>query len=247
YGPRSSRSGCRRDRSKRPACSRRRGSCPAAGQAAADVGDDGVVAGLRARLCRAMGGDGSLVIVALTARVPSARRGGGSGPAADQRTSVLASRPRARGLLQWRGAGREGPARQPRNNRLAMADTPNRSASDRNLLFGILALQMDFIGGDQLIAGMNAWVLDKGKPLGDILLGQGVLAEDERAVLDALVEKHLRKHGGDPQRSLASLASGGTPNSVHAELQGLADPDLDASLAHVAATPTPSAPDLAGP
>jgi hypothetical protein len=38
------------------------------------------------------------------------------------------------------------------------------AAANRNLLFGILALQMDFIGRDALIAGMNAWVL--GRPLG---------------------------------------------------------------------------------
>ena len=44
---------------------------------------------------------------------------------------------------------------------------PPSPAADRNLLFGILALQMDFVGRDALIAAMNAWVLDKAKPLGD--------------------------------------------------------------------------------
>ena len=43
--------------------------------------------------------------------------------------------------------------------------TPGRPGADRNLLFGILALQMDFIGRDALIAAMNAWVLDKAKSL----------------------------------------------------------------------------------
>jgi hypothetical protein len=33
--------------------------------------------------------------------------------------------------------------------------------ADRNLLFGILALQMDLIGRDALVAAMHAWVLDK--------------------------------------------------------------------------------------
>ena len=45
--------------------------------------------------------------------------------------------------------------------------------ADRNLLFGILALQMDFVTRDALIAAMNAWVLDKQKPLGAILVAQG--------------------------------------------------------------------------
>jgi len=47
--------------------------------------------------------------------------------------------------------------------------------SDRNLLFGILALQMDFISRDALIAAMNAWIHDKTKPLGDILVEQQAL------------------------------------------------------------------------
>jgi hypothetical protein len=33
--------------------------------------------------------------------------------------------------------------------------TPSRAAADRNLLFGILALQMDFISRDALIAAMR--------------------------------------------------------------------------------------------
>ena len=41
--------------------------------------------------------------------------------------------------------------------------------SDRNLLFGILALQLDFVSRDALIRAMNAWVLEKSRPLGRIL------------------------------------------------------------------------------
>src|SRR5262245_38589183 len=121
---------------------------------------------------------------------------------------------------------------------------PYHPASDRNLLFGLLALQMDFIGRDALIAAMHAWILDKAKSLGDILQGQGALALDDRAVLDALVDRHLRKHGGDPERSLAAVASAGSAGSVSAALRRLADPDLDASLARVGAAPDPDA--LAG-
>ena len=72
---------------------------------------------------------------------------------------------------------------------------PN-STSDRNLLFGILALQMDFISRDSLVAAMNAWVLDKQIPLGQILLNHGALAGDEHALLDAMVNKHVQKHEG---------------------------------------------------
>jgi hypothetical protein len=48
---------------------------------------------------------------------------------------------------------------------LAVSDSPEptRLAVDHNLLFGILALQMDFISRDALIQAMNVWVLEKTK------------------------------------------------------------------------------------
>ena len=52
------------------------------------------------------------------------------------------------------------------------------ASADCNLLFGILALQLDFITRDQLIAAMNAWVLDKSKALGDVLRDQDALSAD---------------------------------------------------------------------
>jgi WD40 repeat protein/tRNA A-37 threonylcarbamoyl transferase component Bud32 len=104
------------------------------------------------------------------------------------------------------------------------------AAADRNLLFGVLALQLDFIGRDALIAAMNAWVLDKAKPLDEILVAQGALAPDCHALLQGLVQKHLQRHGGDPQKSLAAL-----PSPALAELGGIPDPDVQASLVHVAA------------
>ncbi len=111
----------------------------------------------------------------------------------------------------------------------------SQAAADRNLLFGILALQMDFIRRDALIAAMHAWVLDKAKPLGQILLEQGALAAADRDLLAGLVQRHLEKHGHDAERSLAALAP---PDAVRAELRRIADRDLDASLAQLPATPS---------
>src|SRR5205085_5753605 len=85
-----------------------------------------------------------------------------------------------------------------------MSGPPLRSA-DRNLLFGILALQMDFISRDALIEAMNAWVLDKTRSLGQILLAQGRLAPERLQLLESLVHEHLKAHGDDPQRSLAAV------------------------------------------
>jgi serine/threonine-protein kinase len=77
---------------------------------------------------------------------------------------------------------------------------------------------------------MQAWLYDKGKPLGQILVEQGALGTDEHALLQALVQKHLQRHGNDPVQSLAAVSSLG---SVRQQLNGIADPDLHASLAHV--------------
>ena len=83
--------------------------------------------------------------------------------------------------------------------------TPSRPSADRNRLFGILALQMEFISRDALIAAMHAWVLDKSKSLGQILSDQQALGADED-----------KGHGCDEQNLL------GAENALeHGNLPGL--------------------------
>src|SRR5207245_1877651 len=77
-----------------------------------------------------------------------------------------------------------------------------RVDADRNLLFGILALQMDFITRDDLVAAMNAWVLDKRRSLGQVLQERGAIDGQTLDVLEALVRRHLELHGDDAGRSL---------------------------------------------
>jgi hypothetical protein len=47
--------------------------------------------------------------------------------------------------------------------------SPAQPSVDRNLLFGILAEQMDFVSRDALIAAMHARVMAKHRPLADLL------------------------------------------------------------------------------
>ena len=100
-------------------------------------------------------------------------------------------------------------------------------AGDLNLLFGIMAVQNDFVARDALIEAMGAWVLDKSKPLGQILVEHGHLTPERCALLDALVNEHVRLHDNDPEKSLAAVAS---VSSLRQELSQIADPDLQASL-----------------
>lgn len=102
--------------------------------------------------------------------------------------------------------------------------------TDKNLLFGVLALQMDFISRDDLIAGMQAMVMDKSKSLGEILVEQGVLKHEAHDLLGSLLHMHLKIHGNDPAKSLAQLQ---VLTPLQHCLQQIPDSDLQASLAQV--------------
>src|SRR5438105_8655118 len=77
--------------------------------------------------------------------------------------------------------------------------------SNRNLLFGILAVQLNFISRDDLVSGMNGWALDKSKSLGQIMVDQGRLSAEQLQTLESLIVQHLKVHGNDPERSLRAL------------------------------------------
>lgn len=102
-----------------------------------------------------------------------------------------------------------------------------RVDADRNLLFGVLALQNGFITREQLIASVSTWVLDKARPLDAILREQGALSAEDHAILEPLVRRHLASHGGDAARSLAAIGSAG---SAREALAGINDSDVQASL-----------------
>ena len=103
-------------------------------------------------------------------------------------------------------------------------------AADRNLLFGLLALQNGMIDQSKLVAAFQAWTLDKNRPLADHLVGRGELEPEQHAIVEALVGLHVRKHGESAERSLAAIPLGRT---VRDSLARLADPDIEASLAHL--------------
>jgi len=83
----------------------------------------------------------------------------------------------------------------------------NAPTADRNLLFGILALQMDFIDREQLAQVMNAWVLEKSKGLGQLLHDRGDLTDQQRDLLETLVDEHLKKHDNDLEKSIAAVGN----------------------------------------
>src|SRR6516164_2780353 len=107
-------------------------------------------------------------------------------------------------------------------------------APDRNLLFGLLALQNGLINQAQLVAAFQAWTLDKARALADHLITLGHLNRSQRAVVEVMAELHVAKHG-DVEQSLAALPAG---RSTRESLAQLADPDIEGTLARVGAGST---------
>jgi eukaryotic-like serine/threonine-protein kinase len=107
---------------------------------------------------------------------------------------------------------------------------PPTNDPSRDLLFGLLALQNGLIDQGQLVSAFQAWTRDKARPLADYLASRGDLDGDDRVAVEALVARHLKKHGDDPGRSLAAIHAG---PSTHESLARLGDADIEASLGHV--------------
>jgi serine/threonine-protein kinase len=95
--------------------------------------------------------------------------------------------------------------------------------TDRNLLFGVLALQADVITAAQFVEACTVWAGRKDVPLADLLGERGWLTPDQRAAVELLLATKLRKHGGDPRASLRAVVT--TPD-VRDVLAAVPDPDI---------------------
>ncbi len=103
--------------------------------------------------------------------------------------------------------------------------------SDRNLLVGILALQMEFIDQTELINAMRSWIFQKDTGIEDLLLQQKSIEQETRDFLKAMAEEHIRLHKNDATISMAALSS---TSSVLKQLDDLNDAEVDRSLRRVA-------------
>jgi serine/threonine-protein kinase len=103
-------------------------------------------------------------------------------------------------------------------------------SADRNLLFGLLALQNGLINQIQLVAAFQAWTLDKSCALADHLEARGDLSSTKRALLEGLAQVHVDVHGGDVEKSLAAVPAG---KSTRQNLARIGEPEIGHTLAQV--------------
>jgi serine/threonine-protein kinase len=75
----------------------------------------------------------------------------------------------------------------------------------REILFGLMALQVGLVDQAQFLATVRACCRDGDWPLRDELVARGVLDPEECALLATLVAKDLKRHGGEVRNSLAAL------------------------------------------
>src|SRR4051812_3521847 len=113
----------------------------------------------------------------------------------------------------------------------AQPPTPPRpraaAGGERDLLFGLLALQVGLIDQAQLVAAFHAWTRDKARPLADHFRALGYLDDEQRGLVEALAAQHLKKHGGDAEKSLAAV---GVEPSIRRSLAAAADPEINSTL-----------------
>lgn len=119
------------------------------------------------------------------------------------------------------------------NHTAPTADTARSVDPANGRLLGLLAFQNNLIDRDALLAALNVWAAEKSTPLGRILVAQGSLDAATLALVEALASKHLARHGGEPEKSLAALRS---IASIADDIEQITDPDLQASLMHLSAT-----------
>jgi hypothetical protein len=94
--------------------------------------------------------------------------------------------------------------------------------TDRNLLFGVLALQADLLDPEHYVRACTLWSAQKNTPLADLLVQQRWLTPADRANVEKLFESKLKKHRGDAQAGLAEV----TTHPVRYSVADLADSDV---------------------
>jgi serine/threonine-protein kinase len=105
---------------------------------------------------------------------------------------------------------------------------PRPLGPSSDLLFGLLALQTGLINQAQLVAAFHTWTQARGRAMAEILAEQGNLSAPCVTLVEGLVVEHLRRHGDDPERSLAAIGVG---RSTRKCLAQIGNPELDGSLA----------------
>ncbi len=99
---------------------------------------------------------------------------------------------------------------------------------NRDLLFGLVALQNGFIDQSGLVTAFHGWERDKSQSLAAYLVACGDLDQDRKNAIDALVAVHRQDDGRRLERWV--VATLGLHDRVRSELERSLDPDAQETL-----------------
>jgi serine/threonine protein kinase len=80
--------------------------------------------------------------------------------------------------------------------------------TERNLLFGVAALQNGAVDADRLAETCTAWIEESSQSLASHFVNRGLMTDEQKTELEGLVTHELEAHGGDPQATLSAMIDG---------------------------------------
>jgi serine/threonine-protein kinase len=95
--------------------------------------------------------------------------------------------------------------------------------TDRDLLFGALAVHSGLLPRDELLAALKARDASTPQSLGQFAVEHHLLREDECHLLESLAQRLLERHGGDTRQCLAAVGSDDLlpqPPTIHDDRPG---------------------------
>ncbi len=104
------------------------------------------------------------------------------------------------------------------------------SETDRNLLFAVIALQLDILEQAQFAEASAVWALTMERPMDELLLERGWITPDDRQEITHNLQRKLKKHRGDVHASLAAAAD----SSVREILRTINEPAVRQSVDELA-------------
>jgi serine/threonine-protein kinase len=112
--------------------------------------------------------------------------------------------------------------------------------TNQNLLFGVLAVQVDLIDATQFVEVWADWIAHKKVPLAQMLLDRGLLTPADQAEVERLLQRKLDKYGQDVRCTLSVVAGA----DLRASLAALNDPDIRKIFGSLERTDSHSAPPI---
>ena len=105
--------------------------------------------------------------------------------------------------------------------------------TDQNLLFGVLALELDFIDVRQFAEVCCTWAGYKEKGLADLLVERNWIRAEERDEVQRMMDRKVRRRQGDVRQALSDVAGPQLRDVMH----GVGDVEVEQTLSQLEPVP----------